>query len=117
METERPSGRGAARPRGLVSRAVLAATVFALAVVPAWALGDAVEGWTGWALLDWLVTCALSAAAVAALAPYGSYRRRDAVLGLAPLYGWYLIAVLSWRVALLPLRDWEPRPDELWRAR
>ncbi len=117
METRRLSVRGAARPRGLVVRALLAATVFALAVVPAWALGDAVEHWTGRPALDWLVTCALSGAAVAALAPYGSYRRRDAVLGLAPLYGWYLIAVLAWRVALLPLRDWEPRPDELWRAR
>jgi hypothetical protein len=106
-----------ARPRNLVSRALIAAAVFAAAVVPGWTLGDAVEHWTGWGLLDWLVTCAVTAAAVLVLAPHGSYRRRDAVLGFVPLYGWYLTAVLSWRVALLPLRDWEPRADELWRAR
>lgn len=109
--------RAAARPRGLVSRSLIAAAVFAGAVLPAWTLGDAAERWTGWPLLDWLITCLLSGAAVYALAPYGSYRRRDAVLGLVPLFGWYVISVLSWRIALLPLRDWEPRRDELWRAR
>ena len=30
-------------------------------------------------------------------------------LGLVPLLGWYLAALMSWRVALLPYRDWEPR--------
>ncbi|MEV4638617.1 hypothetical protein AB0J80_14820 [Actinoplanes sp. NPDC049548] len=106
-----------ARPRGLVSRSLIAATVFAAAVVPGWTLGDAAERWTGWGLLDWLVTCAVNGGAVFALAPHGSYRRRDTLLGLVPIYGWYLTAVLSWRIALLPLRDWEPRDDELWRAR
>ena len=109
--------RRSARPRGLVSRALIAAAVFAAAVVPGWTLGDLTEHWTGVGLLDWLVTCGWSGAAVFALAPWGSYRKRDAVLGVVPLYGWYLTAVLSWRVALLPLRDWEPRDDELWRAR
>ncbi|MEV4709201.1 hypothetical protein [Actinoplanes sp. NPDC049316] len=109
--------RAAVRPRGLVSRSLIAAGVFAGAVLPAWALGDAAERWTGLSLLDWTVTCLLSGAAVYGLAPYGSYRRRDAVLGAIPFYGWYLISVLSWRIALLPLRDWEPREDELWRAR
>jgi len=51
------------------------------------------------------------------LAPWGSYRTRDGWLGAVPLYGWYLTCVLCWRVALLPYRDWEPRPDELCRAR
>ncbi|GGQ38041.1 hypothetical protein [Couchioplanes azureus] len=109
--------RDPARPRGLVSRSLIAAAVFVAAVLPGWALGDAAERWTGWGLLDWLVTCALSGVAVFLLAPYGSYRRRDAVLGLVPFYGWYLTSVLCWRIALLPLRDWEPREDELWRAR
>jgi hypothetical protein len=80
-------------------------------------MGNLAERWTGWALLDLVVTGAWSAAAVYALAPRGSYRHRDAVAGLVPLVGWYLTCVLSWRVALLPYRDWEPRPDELWRAR
>lgn len=104
-------------PRGLVSRSLIAAAVFAAAVVPGWTLGDLAEHWSGWGLLDWLVTCGWSGAVVLVLGPYGSYRRRDAVLGMVPLVGWYLAGVLSWRVALLPLRDWEPRADELWRAR
>jgi hypothetical protein len=105
------------RPRGLVSRALIAAAVFAGAVVPGWTLGDLVEHWTGWGLLDWLITCGWCGVAVFALGPYGSYRRRDVLLGILPLYGWYVASVLSWRVAALPLRDWEPRADELWRAR
>jgi hypothetical protein len=105
------------KPRALVARSVLAALVFAGAVVPGWALGGLIERWTGWGLLDWFVTWAWSAAAVVVLAPHTSYRRRDAWQGLVPVWGWYLACVLSWRAALLPLRDWEPRTDELWRAR
>jgi len=104
-------------PRGLVARAFLAVLLFAAAVVPAWTLGDLAGDWTGWGLLDWLVTCAGNAGVVRLLAPLGSYRPRDAWLGLIPIYGWYVTCVLCWRVALLPYRDWEPRDDELWRAR
>jgi hypothetical protein len=104
-------------PRGLVSRSVLATLIFVGAVVPGWTLGDLAERWTGWGLLDWLVTCGWSGVAVIVLGPYASYRRRDAWQGLVPLWGWYLGCVLSWRTALLPYRDWEPRADELWRAR
>jgi hypothetical protein len=104
-------------PRGLTGRSLVAVAVFAAAVVPGWTLGDLAERWTGNALLDWLITCAWSAAAVAVLARHASYRRRDAWLGLVPLVGWYLIAVMAWRVALLPYRDWEPRADEMWKAR
>ncbi|GGJ96021.1 hypothetical protein GCM10010123_27420 [Pilimelia anulata] len=47
-------------------------------------------------------------------APRVSYRRRDALLG--PL-GIGLVPTVAWRLALLPHRDWRPRPDELRRAR
>jgi hypothetical protein len=104
-------------PRGLVSRSLVAVAVFAAAVVPGWTLGDLAERWTGNGILDWLITCAWCGAAVAVLGPRASYRRRDAWLGAVPLFGWYLVALMSWRVALLPYRDWEPRADELWRAR
>lgn len=109
--------RRPAPPRGLVSRSLVAVAVFAVVVVPGWTLGDLAERWTGNGLLDWLVTCGWCAAAVYVLAPRSSYRRRDALLGLVPLLGWYLTALMAWRVALLPYRDWEPRADELWRAR
>ena len=104
-------------PRGLFSRSLLAVVLFAIVIVPGWALGDLIEQWTGNGLLDWLATCAWSALAVRLLGPWGSYRPRDGWLGLIPLFGWYLTCVLCWRVALLPYRDWEPRRDELWRAR
>jgi len=104
-------------PRGLVSRSLIAAGIFAATVVPGWILGDLAESWTGWGLVDWLVTCGWTAAVLYLLAPYSSYRRRDALVGLVPLLGWYLTAVVAWRAALLPYRDWEPRGDELWRAR
>jgi hypothetical protein len=104
-------------PRGLVSRALIAALLFAVAIVPGWILGDLTERWTGWGMLDWLVTCAGSGLAVRVLAPWASYRARDGWLGMVPIYGWYLLCVLCWRVALLPYRDWEPHAGELWRAR
>lgn len=104
-------------PRGLVARASIAACLFAVAVVPGWTLGDLAEQATGWPVLDWLITCGWSGLAVAGGARWTSYRARDGLAGAIPLYGWYLAGVLSWRVALLPYRDWEPRRDELWRAR
>ncbi|MET3429190.1 hypothetical protein BJ973_008402 [Actinoplanes tereljensis] len=106
-----------ARPRGLVGRSLIAAVLFAVAVVPGWTLGDLSEDWTGNGLLDWLVTCAWCGLAVRMLAPPASYRARDGWLGAIPLYGWYLTCVLCWRIAYLPFRDWDPRPDELSRAR
>ena len=109
--------RREAPPRGLVSRSLITVGVFAAAVVPGWTLGDLVEHWTGRGLLDWLVVSAWSGACVYLLAPHSSYRRRDAWLGVVPLLGWYFSALMAWRVALLPYRDWEPRGDELWRAR
>ena len=109
--------RSSVPPRGLVSRSLVAVGVFAAGLVPGWTFGDLAERWTGNGLLDWVVTGIWTAAAVFVLAPHASYRRRDAWLGMVPLAGWYLIAVMAWRVALLPYRDWEPRADERWRAR
>jgi hypothetical protein len=109
-------GRDAGQ-RGLVGRSLVAVLLFALAVVPGWTFGNLAGSWTGNGLADWMVTCAFAGLAVRVLAPWGSYRARDGWLGAVPLYGWYLICVLCWRVALLPYRDWEPRPEELCRAR
>ena len=109
--------RRTSHPRGLLGRSVVAVCLFTAAVLPGWMLGDRAEDLTGWGLLDWLVTGGWSALTVVVLAPLASYRRRDAWLALVPLLGWYLSALLAWRVALLPYRDWEPRSDELWRAR
>jgi hypothetical protein len=111
------AGRRTPAPRGPALRSLIAAVLFAATVIPGWTLGGLAERWTGWALLDWLITCGSSGVAVYVLGPRASYRRRDAILGMVPFLGWYLGCVLCWRVALQPYRDWEPRADELWRAR
>jgi hypothetical protein len=61
-------------PRGLVSRSVLAALIFAATAVPGWTLGGLVDRWTGSGPLDWFVTCGWSALTVVVLAPHASYR-------------------------------------------
>ncbi|MBO3744450.1 hypothetical protein J5X84_00120 [Streptosporangiaceae bacterium NEAU-GS5] len=52
------------------------------------------------------------------LSRLASYRRRDCVWFLLLLtlpYGLWLAVVVGWRLALLPYRDWRPRPDEMAR--
>ena len=56
-----------------------------------------------------LSAVAVPMAATAWLAPYASYRRRDALLWLVGP-GIYVFAVIAWRVALAPYRDWQPSP-------
>lgn len=47
-----------------------------------------------------------------------SYRRRDwLVLAFVPGWQYVLAWRIGYRAALLPLRDWTPRPDERLRAR
>jgi hypothetical protein len=47
-----------------------------------------------------------------------SYRRRDwLVLALVPVWQWVLAWRIGYRAALLPLRDWSPRPDERLNVR
>lgn len=54
----------------------------------------------------------LQIAVVAIVAPLVSYRRMDAFAMLIPFYNVYLSCRMAWRLAYLPYRDWEPRPDE-----
>jgi hypothetical protein len=108
---------GEPRPRGVVLRSLIAAGLFLGAVLPGWVMAELVENWTGWTLVGWVLSSVWTACIATALAPRTSLRRRDVAFAAVPVLGWYLVCVLAWRTALLPLRDWEPRPDELWRAR
>lgn len=45
-------------------------------------------------------------------APLVSYRRRDCLFVLVPLWGVMWYGRVVWRVAYLPYRDWAPRTDE-----
>ena len=70
-------------------------------------------------LLDWLRHLRLvRPPRCGCSAPYASYRRRDALARhWCRCSAGTCSVCCAWRVALLPYRDWEPRGDELWRAR
>jgi hypothetical protein len=52
---------------------------------------------------------------IALLAPLVSYRRRDVLLLLVPIWGLVVMWTIGSRIAMLPLRDWPLRPDEIDR--
>ncbi|MGC4760472.1 hypothetical protein [Micromonospora trifolii] len=85
-------------------------------VVPSLILRELIEAWFGRGPLADLSAVAVPMAATAWLAPYASYRRRDALLWLVGP-GIYVFTVVAWRVALAPYRDWSPRPEEKPRMR
>ncbi|MEU8152721.1 hypothetical protein AB0B94_03530 [Micromonospora sp. NPDC048986] len=84
--------------------------------VPSLILRELVEARFGSGPVADLSTVAVPMAATAWLAPYASYRRRDALLWLVGP-GLYFFAVIAWRVSLSPHRDWSPRPEEKPRMR
>jgi hypothetical protein len=107
----------APRPRPVPLR--LAYTVLVLMVffaVPglvAWALGRIGGGPSGDSMVPIVVLFVLGALAAGRV----SYRWFDAFLVLIPIYGLFFLVKLAWRLALLPYRDWPPRPEEAphWR--
>ncbi len=53
---------------------------------------------------------------VALLAPLVSYRRRDVLLLLVPLWNLVVLWTIGSRISRLPHRDWPLRPDEINQA-
>ena len=53
---------------------------------------------------------------IALLAPLVSYRRRDVLLLLVPLWNLVMVWTIGSRISRLPYRDWPLRPDEIDRA-
>src|SRR5580704_10519411 len=49
---------------------------------------------------------------IALLAPLVSYRRRDVLFLLVPLWNLVMFWTIGSRIARLPYRDWPMRPDE-----
>jgi hypothetical protein len=103
-----PLGRG----RRIVTAALLVGGVVVLSV----SIRELIEGAIGRGPLADLGRIAVPMGVTAWLAPHGSYRRRDALWWFLPPAGLYIFAVIAWRVALLPYRDWPPRPDEASRV-
>ncbi|RAN97516.1 hypothetical protein [Micromonospora noduli] len=85
-------------------------------MVPSLVLRELIEARFGRGPIADLSAVAVPMAATAWLAPYASYRRRDALLWLVGP-GLYFFAVIAWRVALAPYRDWSPRQEERARMR
>jgi hypothetical protein len=52
---------------------------------------------------------------IALLAPLVSYRRRDVLLLLVPLWNLVTVWTIGSRISRLPYRDWPQRPDEIGR--
>ena len=113
MADDPPSGRP---PLGPVPRALVAALLVLGVAVPALTLRELISARMGIGPLADLGGTVVPVAATAWLAPRASYRRRDALLWLIGP-GLFVFAVIAWRLAYLPYRDWTPRPDETSRAR
>lgn len=108
MADDPPSARP---PLGPVPRALIAALLVLGVTVPALLIRELIEATMGSGPLADLGVIVVPVAATAWLAPRASYRRRDALLWLIGP-GLYVFAVIAWRLAYLPHRDWTPRPDE-----
>jgi hypothetical protein len=107
-----------AEPRSTLMRAALTAGIFLVLAIPStWSIASVRWLFDGF---HWVAPVAatdtarylIPAVVMAIVGPRISYRRRDWLLMLVPLYGWYLMFVIGWRLSYLPYRDWSPRPDE-----
>ncbi|MBQ0978628.1 hypothetical protein [Micromonospora sp. M61] len=112
-----PAEASAARvPRERRGRTIRTVAMTLAVVVPSFLLRELIESRFGRGPMADLSAIALPMTATAWLAPYASYRRRDALLWLVGP-GIYVFTVIAWRVALAPYRDWRPRPEEKPRLR
>ncbi|MEU7674863.1 hypothetical protein AB0C42_08650 [Micromonospora taraxaci] len=111
-----PEPAAARTTPGRRRRAVFTAAMVLAVLIPSIVLRELIESRSGRGPVADLSAIAVPMAATAWLAPYASYRRRDALLWLVGP-GIYVFSVIAWRLALAPYRDWRPRPEELPRVR
>ncbi|MGW3601668.1 hypothetical protein [Micromonospora sp. NPDC005161] len=103
-------------PLGRRSRKLFAAAIVIAVIVPSMVSRELMEARFGRGPRADLSAIAVPVVVTAWLAPRASYRRRDALLWLVGPGVW-ILAVIAWRLALLPYRDWKPRPEEVPRMR
>ncbi|MDG4835988.1 hypothetical protein O7631_05615 [Micromonospora sp. WMMD967] len=111
-----PEPAGARTPAAGRRRVVVTGAMVLAVLIPTVVLRELIESRSGPGPMADLSMVAIPMAATAWLAPYASYRRRDALLWLVGP-GLYVFTVIAWRVALAPYRDWRPRPEEVPRMR
>ncbi|MEU2613786.1 hypothetical protein ABZ570_19675 [Micromonospora sp. NPDC007271] len=114
MIDDGPSSRP---PLTRVPRALIAALLLVGVAVPSVIIRELIEAGTGHGPLADLGWIAVPMMVTAWLAPHASYRRRDALWWFVGPVGLFIFAVIAWRLASLPYRDWAPRPDEAPRMR
>ncbi|MBM0260826.1 hypothetical protein [Micromonospora sp. 4G55] len=113
MADDAPSSRP---PLGRLPRTLIAVLLVLGVTVPSLLIRELIKARVGNGPLADLGWIAVPVATTAWLAPRASYRRRDALLWLVGP-GIFIFAVIAWRLAFLPYRDWTPRPDEASRVR
>jgi hypothetical protein len=96
-------------PRSGLVRFLIAFVLFALFFSPYVVFDFVAEDRDRWPV--WVAPVVLSGL-LWFVTPLVSYRRRDALCGLIPFYNIWFVARIAWRLAYLPHRDWDPRPDE-----
>ncbi|MFJ2086912.1 hypothetical protein ACI2KV_01405 [Micromonospora chokoriensis] len=111
-----PEPAAARTTPGRRRRVAFTASMVLAVLIPSIVLRELIESRSGRGPVADLSAIAVPMAATAWLAPYASYRRRDALLWLVGP-GIYVFSVIAWRLALAPYRDWRPRPEELPRVR
>ncbi len=92
------------------ARTCVAAVIVLAAIVPYLSSASLSKHGRAGPMAD-LTPLVVPAVLTAWLAPYASYRRRDALLWLVGVGG-LVFVVIAWRVAFAPYRDWRPRPEE-----
>ncbi|MET8371230.1 hypothetical protein [Micromonospora profundi] len=101
-------------PLGRRARTGVAAVIVLAAIVPYLLVRELVETLFDAGAMADLAPLVVPVVLTAWLAPYASYRRRDALLWLVGVGG-LVFVVIAWRVAYAPYRDWRPRPEEVPR--
>jgi len=107
----------APRPRSVTLRVAYTIVLVVLLAGLPWLATATLGRIGGWPSGDSLLSVVVLFAAGAVVATQVSYRWFDALLLLIPFVGLVFLVKFAWRLALLPYRDWPPRPAEAGRWR
>jgi hypothetical protein len=102
----------APQPRTPLQRWIFTVLIMAVLIGLPWAASEATRNLNDEPSAGWPPPALVLFVAGALIARRVSYRWFDAFLLLIPLFGLIYVWRFAWRLAFLPYRDWEPRPDE-----
>ena len=107
----------APRPRPVLLRLAYTIVIVVVLFGVPWLVGEASRRAIGGAAGHWPPPTLVLVVLGGLVASQVSYRWRDGLLLLIPIVGIFYLWLFAWRLALLPYRDWPPRPNEAahWR--